>query len=235
MEQLAITAFTIGIIGSFHCAGMCGPLALSLPLREDSNWAKFSGVFLYNAGRAVTYALFGLMFGLLGQTMSLFGFQQWLSLVMGVLILLFIVVPKFSGTGGKSNKVLYALGQLRSVLGKLFHQKNYRSLFFIGVLNGLLPCGLVYMAAAAATATGSVSNAMLFMIFFAMGTVPVMWCISFFGNFIGLSFRRLVRKAYPYMMVFMASLLILRGMGLGIPYISPAAAAHKIPVCCPKP
>ena len=58
MSQLVLAAFMMGLLGSFHCVGMCGPIALSLPLKHDSDWAKFSGALFYNSGRIITYSCF---------------------------------------------------------------------------------------------------------------------------------------------------------------------------------
>lgn len=238
MLQLVIVAFMIGIVGSFHCVGMCGPLALSLPLSNNSFAAKFSGAFIYNAGRIVTYSAFGLLFGLVGQTAALFNIQQWLSIATGALILLFIIMPKkykMQSTASGYTTVFFT--RIRTELGRLFSQKSNSSLFVIGLLNGLLPCGLVYMAAAGAIAAGNVWNSALFMAAFGLGTLPVMWSVAFFGNYVGVSFRQKIRKAYPYMMTLMACLLILRGMGLGIPYVSPKmdVAKKEVHGCCAKP
>ena len=238
MLQLFFVAFTIGIVGSFHCVGMCGPLALALPLSNDSFAAKFFGAFIYNAGRIVTYTFFGLIFGLIGQTAALFNFQQWLSIGTGVLILFFIIMPKkykIQSTASGYSTAFFT--RIRMELGRLFTQKNSSSLFVIGLLNGLLPCGLVYMAVAGAIAAGDVWNSALFMAAFGLGTLPIMWSIAFFGNYVGVSFRQKIRRAYPYMMTLMACLLILRGMGLGIPYVSPKMNAAKTAVhgCCAKP
>ena len=237
MPQLILAAFTMGLLGSFHCVGMCGPLALSMPLKDDSVWSKFSGGLLYNAGRIVTYSLFGLLFGVIGKSVALFGFQQWLSIILGVLIIFIIILPKRLSSFNNNNFVLNYFGKLRSSLGKLFSQKNYSSLFSIGLLNGLLPCGLVYMAAAGAVATGDIVNSISFMAFFGLGTLPMMWSIAFFGNYVGIGLRQKIRKAYPYMLMLMACLLILRGMGLGIPYVSPKVDMEKKVVhsCCSKP
>jgi uncharacterized protein len=237
ITQLIVAAFAMGLLGSFHCVGMCGPLALSLPLQSDSYWAKFSGAFLYNAGRVITYAVFGLVFGAVGKTVALFGYQQWISIILGVLILIFIILPRRVAFMGSNNYVTVFFEKLRAALGALFFKKNYRSLFFIGLLNGLLPCGLVYMAAAGAVATGSIINSIVFMAFFGMGTLPVMWSIAFFGNYIGIEARKKIKKVYPYMMMLMACLLILRGMGLGIPYVSPDINAKQkmIQGCYAKP
>ena len=238
MLQLFFVAFTIGIVGSFHCVGMCGPLALSLPLSNNSFAAKFSGAFIYNAGRIVTYSVFGLIFGLIGQTAALFGFQQWLSIGTGVLILLFIIMPnKFKMQSSASIFVTGFFVKIRSMLGRLFTQKNHSSLFVIGLLNGLLPCGLVYMAVAGAIAAADVGKSVLFMAAFGLGTLPIMWSIAFFGNYVGQPLRQKIRRVYPYMMTLMACLLILRGMGLGIPYVSPKINVEKASVveCCAKP
>jgi uncharacterized protein len=236
MIQLMIAAFMMGLLGSFHCVGMCGPIALSLPLGSDSRWAKFSGALFYNAGRIVMYSIFGLVFGAIGKSVSLFGYQQWLSVILGVLIIVFIILPKRVSYFNNSDFIIQFFGKIRNALVQLFLRKNYSSLFFTGLLNGLLPCGLVYMAAAA-VATGEIRNSILFMVFFGLGTLPMMWSISFFGNYVSIGARKRIRKAYPYMMVLLACLLILRGMGLGIAYISPQADTEKkiIQNCCARP
>ncbi|KAA9041116.1 sulfite exporter TauE/SafE family protein [Ginsengibacter hankyongi] len=235
MPQLLITAFMMGLLGSFHCVGMCGPIALSLPLKHDSDWAKFSAALFYNSGRIVTYAVFGLIFGLIGKSVALFGYQQWLSVILGVLILFFIFLPKRFAFFQHQNLILASFQKLRTALGRLFLKKNFSSLFSIGLLNGLLPCGLVYMAAAVAVSAGDIINSIAFMAFFGLGTLPMMWSIAFFGNYIGVSVRQKIRKAYPYMMMLVACLLILRGMGLGIPYISPVVEKSVVQNCCVKP
>jgi uncharacterized protein len=237
MGQVIIAAFLLGILGSFHCVGMCGPIALSLPLQTYSIKAKVIGALLYNIGRIVTYAGFGLVFGLVGKSVAFFGYQQWLSITVGVLILIVLLVPKKYALVKQSNSVTKFLSSVRSKLQKLLTQKNYNSLFFIGLLNGLLPCGLVYMAAAGAIATANLWHSILFMIFFGLGTLPIMWSIAFLGNYISINIRSKIRKMYPFVMGIMACLFIVRGMGIGIPYISPKVEAAKKEVhgCCAKP
>ncbi len=238
MIQLFIVAFTIGVVGSFHCVGMCGPLALALPLKNDNAAGKLYGAFVYNAGRVVTYSIFGLLFGLIGQTAAIFNFQQWLSIGAGSVILLFLLLPKkykLQSTASGYSTAFFS--GVRTKLAGLFSQKSNASLFVIGLLNGLLPCGLVYMAVAGAIAAGDVWQSALFMAAFGLGTLPVMWSVAFLGNYIGISLRQKIRKVYPYMMSLMACLLILRGMGLGIPYVSPKmdTAKKEVHGCCAKP
>lgn len=237
MLQTALAGFGIGVIGSFHCIGMCGPLALALPLKDDSLFSKFTGALLYNSGRVVTYSLLGAVTGSIGQGFSFFGFQQGLSVVAGLLIALLVIVPKLFPQAFKNNHLASGFFEnLRQVFGRLFFKKNQSTLFAIGFLNGLLPCGLVYLAIAGSAATGKITDAVLFMAAFGAGTLPVMWSMAFWGNFINITIRQRIRKAYPYMMVLMACLLIVRGLGLGIPYVSPAqnGEAKKIS-CCAKP
>lgn len=236
MATIFFAAVTLGMIGSFHCIGMCGPLAFSLPLRHDSDVAKFTGSFLYNMGRIVTYSSLGLLFGLAGKSFSLFGFQQWLSITVGISILLFLFIPKkWVPNTGAGNIFSAYNNKIRAALGEQFFKKNYGSLFATGLLNGLLPCGLIYMAIAAAIAYADPFKSAFFMAAFGLGTLPVMWSVSFFGNYIGLRLRKKIRSAYPLMMALMACLLIVRGMGLGIPYISPAinSNTHEVQNCIP--
>ena len=236
MAAIFLAALTLGMAGSFHCIGMCGPLAFSLPLSRTSDFAKFAGSFLYNTGRIFTYSVLGLIFGLAGKSFSLFGLQQWLSITLGLVILLFLFAPKkWKKITAKNNVFTKASFKIRAMLGQLFLKRNLRSLFAIGVLNGLLPCGLIYMAIAGAVVYSDALKSALFMACFGLGTLPVMWSVTFFGNYIGVSFRQKIRKAYPVFMILVACMLIVRGLGLGIPYVSPAIdhATAQVQICHP--
>jgi sulfite exporter TauE/SafE len=233
MTALFISAFILGALGSVHCVGMCGPIALSLPAVNKGKNSKFISVLLYNSGRVLTYSFFGLLFGIIGRTFALFGYQQWLSITLGAIIILFLLLPKKNKVFEKTNVAMHFFYKVRAALAKLFARKNYKSVFFIGLLNGLLPCGLVYMAVAGAIATTSVIKGSLFMAFFGFGTFPMMLGVFFFGSFINVTARQKIRAAYPYFMFIMACLLIIRGLGLGIPYLSPApfVTSHTAILC----
>ncbi|MBS1733951.1 MAG: sulfite exporter TauE/SafE family protein [Bacteroidetes bacterium] len=222
---LFITALVMGGIGSLHCVGMCGPLALSLPLVDASPTAKFISSLLYNAGRIVTYAMLGAVLGLMGSSVAFFGYQQWLSIALGTLILVYILFLDRRLTG--KNYTISFFNRIRQALGVLFKKKTYGAVFLIGLLNGLLPCGLVYMAIAGAVSTTSMVKGSFFMASFGFGTLPMMWGVAFFGSFISLRIRSGFRKLYPVAMMLMAVLLILRGLDLGIPYVSPSV--HHAP------
>ena len=220
MITLFITALIMGAVGTFHCIGMCGPLALALPVVTDNSTSRFFSTLLYNLGRVTTYSVLGAVFGIAGSSIAFFGYQQGLSITLGIIIIIFILLPKKAFAG--QNVVMRIFEKLRASLGKLFIRKNYHSVYFIGLLNGLLPCGLVYLAIAGAVSTGSVLKSSLFMAAFGLGTLPVMWSIAFFGGFINIRVRQGIKKLYPYVMFAMAILLIIRGLGLNIPYLSPS-------------
>lgn len=215
----------MGALGAFHCVGMCGPIALSLPVVKMNNQSRFISSLLYNLGRIVTYSFLGLVFGLIGNSFGFFGYQQALSIALGVLIVLIVILPVQKM--GHQNFLTAWFAKLRSWLGDLFAKKNYRSVFFIGLLNGLLPCGLVYLAIAGAVSTASIYKSVLFMAGFGLGNLPVMWSLAFWGGFINLNIRNRIKKLYPYLMLVMATLLIIRGLGLNIPYVSPALENHS--------
>jgi uncharacterized protein len=204
--SVIIPAFLLGLAGSVHCIGMCGPLALSVPV-SGGKWSRVGASFLYNTGRVATYSLIGMLFGLAGRSVAWFGWQQRFSLVLGLLILLFVLLP-----GLRSNRWLNA---------ELLFKGTPVSVFLSGVLNGLLPCGLVYLALAGAAATGQALDGALFMMFFGWGTLPVMFGVVIFGSTLKQNFRSQMRTIYPALMAVMAILLIIRGLNLGIPYLSP--------------
>lgn len=203
---------------------MCGPIALSLPYQDVTKARTAANVLLYNSGRVVTYSFIGLIFGLIGQGIALAGFQQWLSIGLGVLMLL----AAFSVINFEKQLVQIpfldkGFKKVRFHLGRLLAQKSQKkqTLFFVGVLNGFLPCGLVYLAIVGAIATGSVLGGSFYMAVFGAGTLPMMLSAALIGNLVSLKFRKNIQKIIPYMLFAMAILFILRGMNLGIPYISP--------------
>lgn len=233
--ELIIAAISLGFLGSFHCIGMCGPIALALPVHQYSPFKKYLGIFLYNLGRVTTYTFLGVVFGLLGQSFFLGGFQQILSITIGVLLLLSVILTnvKALNTAKRLGFIYSFINSVKLQLGNLFNKKGLHFLFFIGLLNGLLPCGLVYLGIAGAIATGHYVKGAEFMLYFGIGTVPVMYAVAFLGQFITLKYRNHIRHAMPYVVSVMAVLLIVRGLNLGIPYLSPQfeKESHKVSCC----
>ncbi|MBK7138897.1 MAG: sulfite exporter TauE/SafE family protein [Bacteroidetes bacterium] len=225
-----LSGYGIGLFGSFHCIGMCGPIALSLPIHQFQQAEKLVSVLLYNIGRSISYAIFGMLFGLIGSTFTFFKIQQFLSIFSGILLLLLFLNQRY----GKVNfSIFYRFtSKIKNQLGVyLKSEKSVLSYLFIGILNGFLPCGLVYVAIAAAIATGSVFKSSLLMFGFGLGTIPVMVLLMYFGKFLSQNIRSKINAVTPYLIMGMAILLIIRGMNLGIPYISPSLIDETVNCC----
>ncbi len=220
--MILLTAFLLGAVGSLHCAGMCGPLALALPATGSSRTTFLLGRVAYNGGRIFTYCLLGAAFGMVGRTFAFAGFQRWVSLAAGSAILIGLLV---SSRFGVSVPIARAVAWIKSGLGALLHRRSVASTFSLGVLNGLLPCGLVYAACAGAVATGGLISGMEYMAAFGLGTVPMMLGIGLVGKKLQFTLRFKLQRLVPACLALVAVLLILRGLSLGIPYLSPDLAA----------
>ncbi len=219
---ILLTALLLGLMGSFHCAGMCGPIALALPLHGNTVPQKIFGAALYNSGRTITYGIMGATFGLLGQGMQMLGFQQKISVIMGVIMIVSVLFPALFKNQYRLDKSTFSfVGKLKKQIGGLFSVRSFQSLFFIGILNGLLPCGLVYMAIAGAIGTGNAIEGTLYMILFGLGTIPMMLTLSLAGNFMNHTVRKKINKLIPVLVVVVGLLFVLRGLSLGIPFLSP--------------
>lgn len=217
-----ITPLTIGIVGSLHCIGMCGPIVVALPLKNQNMLTKVLGAVLYNSGRVATYGLLGVLFGLLGKGIHMAGFQQWTSIILGIVMIISVLFPfVFREKITIGNLLAGMASRLIVRLKKLFASRSYGSLLLIGLLNGLLPCGLVYVAIAGAINSGSVISGSLFMVLFGIGTTPLLLLATLASDAIGQRIRQKMQKAVPYFVFMLGVLFILRGMSLGIPYISP--------------
>ncbi len=219
---MLLSALLLGLGGSFHCIGMCGPIAFVLPVDRSSKWKAGFQSLLYHLGRLVTYSLIGFLFGFIGKGLYLAGFQQRVSILMGIIMILAIVFPTNYFTKFNFTKPLYKLiGKLKKSLGTYLQKKSNSALFIIGFLNGFLPCGLVYMALIGATGMGDPFSGALYMFIFGLGTSPLLTGAILAGNFLSLSVRNKINKLIPYFVVLVGILFILRGLALGIPFISP--------------
>jgi sulfite exporter TauE/SafE len=219
--EVIIAGFLLGLVGSLHCAGMCGPIALNLPLRGNSFTERLISGILYNLGRTFMYGVMGAIFGFIGQGFLLLGIQRWVSITMGLILIVSVIAP-FAFKRIKFSNFDFFTGFVRSSIQKLFQMRSYKGLFLIGMLNSLLPCGLVYLAIVGAIASGNMFYGSLYLVFFGLGTLPMMLAISLIGNAITSNGRNILNKIIPYVVVLMGVLFIFRGLCLGIPYISPS-------------
>jgi sulfite exporter TauE/SafE len=217
---------------------MCGPIAIAIPLSDRSWIARISGGLLYNTGRALTYALLGLIFGLAGMGLSLGGMQQWASIALGGIMILSVLAPRILRLGDAGRRIGdLAAGKLKALFGRLFRLRTFGSLLALGLLNGFLPCGLVYVALAGALVSGTAGSGALFMFLFGLGTLPMMLGISLAGNLLSSRFRARVSRIVPWFIIVLGLVFILRGMNLGIPYLSPELkkdAGRTTMECCDK-
>lgn len=222
MITVLFSALALGFLGSFHCIGMCGPLALSLPVNHLHGFRKVAGVLIYNTGRIFMYAVLGFILGWIGMAFQFFGWQQFFSVALGIILLIIFLMgilhqkkfQKISLLSSWNKKIIQHLSGL-------YQKKSFGGVFVIGILNGLLPCGLVYMAIAGALATAHILYSSLFMAAFGAGTLPAMMAVSLAGSMMPLNIRMHIKKISPYIIGLMGIILILRGMNLGIPFLSP--------------
>lgn len=207
------TAFVLGILGSIHCVGMCGPIALAVPTIPGK---KRLSVSTYLLGKSFTYATLGAVFGLMGLGLSMNGFQSQLSIFTGLFILAFLILPKFQ----KFINRLIPLGFQSSIqrgIAKRIKIGSFTGLFSMGVLNGFLPCGLIYIAVAAAMETGFIETAALYMFIFGMGTSVVLWIATLSRDWFIQWNPALFKKTVPYFTFALGLLFIVRGILFQLP------------------
>lgn len=213
-------ALILGLAGSLHCLGMCGPLALALPAGRDATRTRRAlGRLAYNLGRACTYAMMGIFAGLLGHVLQLGGVQRWVSILLGVLLIATLFLSAKNMPHWMLNTFYLPV---QKGLGKLLRRQGHGGFFQIGLLNGLLPCGLVYAALAGASLQQGPLRGAAYMFIFGLGTVPMMFAVSMGGLTLrSPRFKPVLQYLVPALTLMAGTLLILRGLSLGIPYISP--------------
>ncbi|MCB2212550.1 sulfite exporter TauE/SafE family protein [bacterium] len=234
------TAFPLGFLGGLHCIGMCGPIVVALSRKQGKSWRGLTSRLAYNIGRTLTYMLLGVFVGVLAEGFRMAGYQRWVSIAIGAILLIGVLLP-----AKWINKILpqqLTTGPttwIRKIWAKLPQSTSAPTQLVIGILNGFLPCGLVYTAAAAASAMGSMEQSVAYMAWFGLGTIPALLVTSYAGMAILNKFRISYRKLTTIAIASVAVLLILRGMNLGIPYISPKIqkdqASGKVTMDCCHP
>ncbi|MES2828040.1 MAG: sulfite exporter TauE/SafE family protein [Bacteroidota bacterium] len=223
-------AFLLGLISSLHCAVMCGPLMLSLPLQKKDHLNNVLQLLLYQFGRILVYTIFGILAGLIGSSITLLSSQQTLSLIVGILLLVFTIIV-FSGKYIRAfttfqNRIISPISKL---MGKVYGLSFWG--FFAGMLNGLIPCGMIYLALAAALNSTDILSAGKFMFLFGLGTTPLMLFISVGGIYLRRYIHFNSKKMIPWFMLFLGLLFVLRSANFGIPFLSPTSHLHgKQPV-----
>lgn len=178
-------------------------------------------MILYHGGRLLTYAILGLAFGLAGRHLQLAGWQQGFSIGLGILLLVACLLSLAHRQLASLPPVAAFQRVIAQLNIRLWQAPKRYGFLLLGMANGLLPCGLVYLAVAAALTTGHAGLSSLFMGCFGVGTLPALLAVGYGGMRLNLQWRALFRKAVPFVMLTMGILLILRGLDLNIPFISP--------------
>lgn len=222
MGAVFISGFILGAAGSLHCVGMCGPLSLALPIHHFTTLTKLLALLLYQIGRVITYSCIGLIFGLAGRRIYVAGYQQWFSIGMGVLILLLAAMYFINRKKIRVSFLNNFYQAVQRFIIKILKSRTHLfSFLLLGMANGLLPCGMVYIALATTFTLSTLTESTLFMAFFGLGTLPAMLLVGYAGTLVKPEIRIAFRKLTPVLISLMGALLILRGLNLGIPFISP--------------
>lgn len=226
---LIISALGLGFASGFHCIGMCGPIALSMGLTRRQGIRFYLQNLTYQFGRIFTYALLGACLGLIGTGFQMAGFQQYLSIFAGV-VLIIMAVSSFGGKDFASKLPFFNqfLLKIKMSLGKLLQKSDLRSRFLTGILNGFLPCGMVYMALTASLAAGGVLYSAFYMALFGLGTLPFMFGVVLVGGMVSQHFRARILRLVPLVMIVLGGLFVLRGLEIGIPYVSPKKQSLQV-------
>lgn len=226
---MILSAFLLGILGSFHCVGMCGPIAFMLPVDRSNSFMKISQITIYHIGRLLAYGIIGFVFGLVGKSLYIFGFQQQLSIIIGIVMIAIAITPaRFFKRYSVFNFIYRIISQVKTAIGSAFKKRTLDTFLTIGFLNGFLPCGFVYMAVLASLAFENAIDSIAYMLLFGIGTIPLMTTTVFIGQFLKISGRNYIQKAIPIFIVLIGVFFIIRGLGLGIPYLSPEPSQNVI-------
>lgn len=217
------SALILGLLSSLHCIGMCGPIAIMLPVGRDNPAQKVFHIILYHLGRITAYSSLGLVFGVIGKGLYLAGMQQQLSIIAGIIMIVIAMVPEKQFANYNFSKPVYiVISKVKSSLGKQFTKTSNTAFYMTGLFNGFLPCGMVYAALFGSIAMQNPMGGIAYMALYGIGTIPMMSAVIYVSGFMSGQWRNKLVKAVPYVAVFIGMLFIVRGLGLGIPFISPA-------------
>lgn len=206
---LLASALVLGFFGSVHCLGMCGGIAAALGQATPSRAAGegLARASLYSLGRIASYSMAGIIVGSAGQVFSGWsGLSILLRVFAGLLIIGFgvHVAGWWNGLAAIERIGLSGWRRLAPLVKRIGRPDRRWKIFALGMLWGWLPCGLVYAALIAASATGDPLVAAGFMACFGLGTLPALLAASGFGERLGafLALRSARRAAGILLLVF---------------------------------
>ncbi len=202
------TALVMGFAGSLHCIGMCSPLAMAV---SNLNFRATRNRLTYNSGRILTYGILGAIVGTIGWALPFGNFQNLLSIVLGICLLLVgilgvsnIHVPWLTGV------LQQATSKLKLLFGKFLQRKSLVSVFVLGSLNGVLPCGLTFLALTFCLTLNSPVDSFNYMLLFGLGTLPAMLGLTTLMMNLVKRFNISLKKLTTTMLILSGCLLIVR-------------------------
>lgn len=224
-----LTALIMGVAGSLHCAGMCSPLAMAI---TSTNKTALTNRILYNLGRILTYGILGAAVAGVGFVLPISGFQNILSLVLGTGLILVAVIG-YKGT--RIPFVTNGLSQFSSGLKKIFsgiiRHKTPAAFLLLGAINGLLPCGLTFLALSVCLTLAAPIDGFMYMLLFGAGTLPVMLGLVSAAGFVTRKLRWNIQTITTGMMVISGVLLIVRVFLIHLPEGHQHSSVLEIVVC----
>ncbi|MGY5353926.1 sulfite exporter TauE/SafE family protein [Wenyingzhuangia sp. IMCC45467] len=232
---MILSAFIFGLLSSFHCVGMCGPIAFALPVHNGTTIEKWIKIILYHLGRLFTYAIIGALFGLFGRAFVMAGLQQTLSIITGLILIFVALFQETIMWYMEQHSSVKIIKLIKKGYQNIVQSKSTLSFLVLGFMNGLLPCGTVYIALIGALAMGNIAMGSWYMFVFGMGTMPLMLLFMSVKFLNTQRFKTIFRRAVPVMLVVVGSLFVLRGLGLGIAFVSPSDMSLQIqlvPIGC---
>ena len=212
-----VTALIMGLAGSLHCVGMCSPLAMAV---TSSRSGVSLNRLLYNAGRILTYSALGMIVSSFGFVVPIFKFQNLVSIVLGIVLLLVgigtlrVNIPFLSALIGNQTT------KLKILFAKFLQRKSLSSVLVLGSLNGLLPCGLVYIALTYCLTLQSPWEGFGFMSLFGVGTLPAMLGLTNLLQQLVKRFNLSLKHVTSGMMILAGILLIARVFIVHLPHKS---------------
>jgi sulfite exporter TauE/SafE len=229
MWEIITAGFLFGSVASLHCVAMCGPIALMLPHPSTEPLAIAADNLAYNIGRAVTYMAFGLIAGYFGSMIGLDRLQSGVSIGIGAAMIIGYIIYRYLPTGKLPLSGIAGgfAAAIKKPFGELLKKRSRSSLFALGLLNGLLPCGMVYTAVSMSMALASPIESMTFMGLYGLGTFPAMTALYLMPKTFRGKIKGLAVKALPAMVVLVGLFMVWRGV-----YAVPDTAAEQDTEIC---
>ncbi len=222
MGTILIAGFLFGFSSSLHCIGMCGPLTLMIPANGDKRINRIFSFILYHSGRIFVYMLLGTIFSLAGRMIYISGLQQYVSITAGTVLLIIAIGIIFNLQQLQMSLPVFLTGKIRWLIIRIVNSPiRLQTHFLLGAANGILPCGMVYIALVTVLSFSNLLTGIGFMAAFGSGTLPALFLFSIGANMLGTNLKIHLRKLSPFVLAFSGLLLLLRGLNLAIPFLSP--------------